>query len=152
MRYNRTHKKTVILLLISIVSMLVFSNFDLTKELQIKGVESVVYFPVPVLFPIFFIFLYINIHYIQFSYREGKSIIQKVIFGLLNMGITISIFVMGFEFWKLTQGDIDVAFFGETKDAFKITFRNIFFWTFYQTLLMTYGLSVLKIMVSRTKK
>jgi hypothetical protein len=68
------------------------------------------------------------------------------------MAITVTIFIFGFEFWKLTQGDIDVAFFGEIKDAFQITFRNVFFWTFYQTLLMVYGLSVLKILVSKTKK
>ncbi len=152
MRYKRTNKKVIILLIVSVLSMLIFSNFDLTKELHIKGAESSFYLPVPVLFPIFFIFLYVNSHYLKFSYKEGKTILQKMIFGVLNAFITITIFILGFEFWKFTQGDIDVAFFGETKDAFSLNFRNIFFWIFYQTLFMVYGLSVLKIVVSRGKK
>lgn len=152
MNYNRTNKKIIILLIVSIISMLIFANFDLTKELRVKGIEDSFYLPVPILFPLFFIFLYVNVHYLKFSYAEGKCIVQKAAFGLLNTIITVTIFTLGFEFWKLTQGDIDVAFFGESKDAFQVTFRNLYFWVFYQSLLMAYGLSVLKIIVSKTKK
>lgn len=152
MRYKRTNKKIIILLIVSIVSMLIFSNFDLTKELRIKGVEDYFYLPVPILFPLFFVFLYLNIHYLKFCYAEGKSYLQKFIFGAINVTITISIFIIGFEFWKLTLGDIDVAFFGESTSEFRVTFRNLFFWVFYQTLLMAYGLSILKILVSQPRK
>ena len=41
----------------------------------------------------------------------------KKYFGCFNIGITVLVFIVGFDFWKLTQGDIDVAFFGETKTA-----------------------------------
>lgn len=152
MKYKRTNKKIVLLLIVSIVSMLIVSNFDLTKELRIKGIEEYFYLPVPILFPLFFIFLYLNVHYLKFSYAEGKNTLQKIVFGSLNVAFTIVIFIVGFEFWKLTQGDIDVAFFGETKSEFQITFRNLFFWVFYQTLLMAYGLSILKIVVSQSPK
>lgn len=152
MIYKRTNRKIIILLIVSIVSMLIFSDFDLTKVLHLKATEDDYYFPVPILFPLFFIFLYVNIHYLKFSYADGKSIVQKILFGSVNILITVTIFVVGFEFWKLTQGDIDVAFFGETKDAFDVTFRNLYFWVFYQSLLMAYGLSILKIIVGKGKK
>lgn len=152
MRYKRSNRKIIILLVVSILSMLIFANFDLTKQLHIKGVEASLYLPVPILFPLFFIFLYTNIHYLKRSYSDGKTIGEKLFFGVANVILTGTIFWFGFEFWKETQGDIDVAFFGETKNAFEVNFRNIFFWTFYQTLLMSYGLSVLKIIVSKRKK
>lgn len=129
--------------------MLIFADFDLTKVLKLKGIETDFYLPVPILFPLFFVFLYTNIHYIKFSYAEGKTILQKAIFGILNALITITIFIIGFKFWKFTDGDVDVAFFGEIKDSFELNFRNIYFWTFYQTLMMIYALSVLKILVSK---
>tara|TARA_B100000809_G_scaffold38098_1_gene33356 strand:- start:53631 stop:54038 length:408 start_codon:yes stop_codon:yes gene_type:complete len=132
--------------------MLIFANFDLTKVLRIKGIEEALYLPVPILFPLFFFFLYVNVHYLKFSYAEGKNTLQKVVFGFINIVIVIIIFTFGFEFWKLTKGDIDIAFFGVQKDAFQVTFRNLYFWVFYQTILMAYGLSVLKIMVSQPKK
>ncbi len=152
MKYNRSNKKVIILLIVSIISMLIFANFDLTKVLRIKGIEEALYLPVPILFPLFFFFLYVNVHYLKFSYAEGKNTLQKVVFGFINIVIVIIIFTFGFEFWKLTKGDIDIAFFGVQKDAFQVTFRNLYFWVFYQTILMAYGLSVLKIMVSQPKK
>lgn len=152
MKYNRSNKKIIILLIVSIISMLIFANFDLTKELKIIGIENAFYIPVPVLFPLFFFFLYVNIHYLKFSYAEGKSYAQKAIFGTLNLAIVFTIFVFGFEFWKLTKGDVDIAFFGAQKEEFQVTFRNLYFWVFYQTLLMAYGLSILKILVSQPKK
>lgn len=151
MKYKRTNKKIIISIFVSMISMLIFSNLDLTKDLKIHGTEEIFYLPVPILFPVFFIFLYANIHYLKFSFAEGKTVFQKILFGVLNVTITITIFVIGFEFWKLTQGDIDVAFFGEQKDTFQITFRNLYFWILYQTLLMAYSLSILKIMVSKIK-
>ncbi|WP_139958939.1 hypothetical protein [Flavicella sediminum] len=152
MIYKRTNRKIIALLIVSVMSMLIISDFDLTKILQLKGVAGNYYLPVPIVFPVLFLFLYLNLHYIKFSFAEGKTIAQKIFFGLLNFAITIFIFVVGFKFWKHTSGDVDVAFFGEAKDAFELTFRNIFFWTFYQTLMMAYGLSILKIMVSRLPK
>jgi hypothetical protein len=152
MLYKRTNRKIIVLLVVSIVSMLIFANFDLTKVLKLKGIESNFYLPVPILFPLFFIFLYVNIHYIKFSYAEGKTYLQKVIYGIINVAITITIFIIGFNFWKFTDGDVDVAFFGEIKDSFELNFRNVYFWTFYQTLLMIYALSVLKILVSKLPK
>lgn len=152
MLYQASHRKIVVLLGVSILSMLVFSNFDLTKSLSFTWNENAYFLPVPVLFPVLYVFLYANLHYLKFSYAEGKNIPQKLFFGLLNAAITIAIFFTGFEFWKVTQGDVDVAFFGETKDAFELTFRNIYFWTLYQTLLLVYAVSVLKIMVSRLPK
>lgn len=152
MIYKRTNRKIIVLLVLSIVSMLIFANFDLTKVLKIKGIDSSFYLPVPILFPLFFVFLYTNIHYIKFSYAEGKTYIQKGIFGTINSIVTIGIFIIGFKFWKFTDGDVDVAFFGEIKDSFELNFRNIYFWTFYQTMLMIYALSVLKIMVSKLPK
>lgn len=152
MNLKRTPRKITILLLIAIISLLVFSNFDLTKEIQIPADTGAVYFPVTVIFPVFFVFLYANIHYLKFSFQEGKSLLEKSIFAILNSGITVLLFIGGFYFWKFTEGDIDVAFFGETKHPFELNFRNIYFWVLYQTLLMAYGLSVLKILVSKGKK
>ncbi len=152
MSFKKTPKKITILLLLAIVSLLVFSNFDLTKEIQIPKKEGAYYFPVTVLFPVFFVFLYANIHYLKFSFQEGKTVVQKAIFGFLNIGITLLVFIGGFYFWQFTKGDIDVAFFGETKHPFQLNFRNIYFWVLYQTLLMAYGLSVLKIIVSKGKR
>lgn len=132
--------------------MLIFSNFDLTKTIHIPLGNKDWLLPVPILFPLLFVFLFINIKYLKFSYAEGKTISQKIIFGMLNIIITVSIFLLGFSFWKYSQGDIDVAFFGETKKAFDLNFRNLFFWVFYQSVLMAYGLSILKIMVSKIRK
>ena len=147
-----SRKKITILILISVVSMLIFANFDLTKELHIPIGDKTWLLPVPALFPILFLFLFINIKYLKFSYAEGKNLMQKIVFGALNLGVTISFFILGFVFWKYTQGDIDVAFFGATKKAFHLNFRNLYFWVFYQSVLMAYGLSILKILVSRMKK
>lgn len=152
MLYKRTNRKIIVLLVVSIMSMLIFANFDLTKVLKIKGIETSFYLPVPILFPLLFIFLYTNIHYIKFSYGEGKTYIQKVLYGLINTIITVTIFIAGFKFWMFTDGDVDVAFFGEIKDSFELNFRNIYFWTFYQTMLMIYALSILKIVVSKLPK
>lgn len=152
MTKKRTSKKTTILIIVSIISMLIFSNFELTKEMHIPLGDQDWLLPVPALFPILFLFLYLNIAYLKFSYAEGKNLVQKIIFGVLNVGITFLIFIAGFSFWKYSQGDIDVAFFGEIKEAFDMNFRNLFFWVFYQSILMAYGLSVLKIMVSKMKK
>jgi hypothetical protein len=152
MKYNSTTKKIGFILFVSIISMLIFSNFDLTKQLNIIGIEETFYLPVPILFPLLFFFFYVNIQYLKFSYAEGKSIVEKGVFASINIMIVITIFVFGFEFWKLTKGDIDVALFGETKEGFQMTFRNLYFWVLYQTLLMGYGLSILKILVSQPKK
>jgi hypothetical protein len=152
MLYQTNHRNIVVLLILSILSMLVFANFDLTKSLCFSWNENSWSLPVPILFPVFYVFLCANIHYLKFSYAEGKNIPQKLFFGFLNSAITITIFIAGFEFWKRTQGDVDVAFFRETKNAFELTFRNIYFWTCYQTLLLVYAVSVLKIMVSRLPK
>lgn len=152
MSARRTPRKITILLIIAIVSLLVFANFDLTKEIQIPSENGAFYFPVTVAFPVFFVFLYANIHYLKFSFTGGKSLLQKGVFAILNAVITILLFISGFYFWKFTEGDIDVAFFGETKHPFQLNFRNIYFWVLYQTLLMGYGLSVLKIIVSKGKR
>jgi hypothetical protein len=137
---------------VSVLSILVLSDFDLTKRFSVVWGQNTNFITVSALIPLFFVFLYFNIQYLKFSYAEGKNLLQKLFFGVLNFFITIGVFVVGFEFWKRTQGDVDVAFFGETKDAFELTFRNIYFWTFYQTLLLVYGVSVLKIMVSKLPK
>lgn len=147
-----SRRKITILILVSIVSMLIFTNFDLTKQIHIPLGEKDWLLPVPVLFPLLFVFLYVNIKYLKFSYAEGKNMLQKIVFGATNVIITIAIFLVGFSFWKYSQGDIDVAFFGETKKAFHLNFRNLFFWVFYQSVLMAYGVSILKIMVSRLRK
>ncbi|MEI6864714.1 hypothetical protein [Flavicella sp.] len=152
MTKKRTPKKTTILIIISIISMLIFSNFDLTKEMLIPLGEKYWLLPVPALFPVFFLFLYINITYLKFSYAEGKNLAQKICFGLLNTAIFIFIFYIGFIFWKYSLGDIDVAFFGKVKKVFQLNFRNLFFWVFYQSIFMAYGVSILKIMVSKMKK
>lgn len=152
MTKKRTSKKITILIIVSVISLLIFSDFDISKDLHIPTNNGDWLLPVPVLFPLFFLFLYGNIYYLKFSYAEGKTIVQKIIFGLINIFITASIFMLGFSFWKFSQGDIDVFFSGATKKAFHLNFRNIFFWVFYQSLLMTYGLSILKILVSRVKK
>jgi hypothetical protein len=137
---------------VSVLSILVLSDFDLTKRFSVVWGQNTNFITVSALIPLFFVFLYFNIQYLKFSYAEGKNLLQKLCFGVLNFFITIGVFVVGFEFWKRTQGDVDVAFFDETKDAFELTFRNIYFWTFYQTLLLVYGVSVLKIMVSKLPK
>lgn len=147
-----SRKKITILIIVSVLSMLIFSNFDLTKELHIPLGDKNWMIPVSVLFPILFVFLYVNAKYLKFSYAEGKTLIQKIIFGVLNFMITISVFLAGFTFWKFSHGDIDVAFFGETKDSFDLNFRNLFFWVVYQSILMAYGISILKILVSKMKK
>ncbi|WP_152286960.1 hypothetical protein [Flavicella marina] len=152
MKEKRTPKKMAILIIVSIVLLLIFTNFDLTKELLIKGENSNYLIPVTILFPILFVFLYANILYLKFSFKEGKTLIQKIIYGLINVSITAMIFGVGFQFWKYSQGDIDVAFNGEVKKAFELNFRNLFFWVFYQSILMAYGLSILKIGVSKMKK
>lgn len=147
-----SRKKITILIIVSVVSMLIFANFDLTKELHIPIGEKDWFVPVSVLFPVLFLFLFVNIKYLNFSYAEGKTLIQKIVFAVLNMVISISIFLAGFTFWKYSHGDIDVAFFGASKTEFDLNFRNLFFWVFYQSILMTYGVSILKILVSRIKK
>lgn len=152
MFYKTNHRKILILLIVSVLSILVLSDFDLTKRLSVVWGQNTHFISVSALIPLFFVFLYFNIQYLKFSYAEGKNVLQKLCFGALNFLITIGVFVLGFEFWKRTQGDVDVAFFGKTKDAFELTFRNIYFWTFYQTLLLVYGVSVLKIMVSKLPK
>jgi hypothetical protein len=152
MTEKRTSKKITILIIVSIMSMLIFSNFDLTKEIHIPIDEKAWLLPVPVLFPLLFLFLYGNIEYLKFSYAEGKNLSKKIFFGLLNFGLFILIFSAGFSFWKYSLGDIDVFFIGESKSEFQLNFRNLFFWVFYQTILMAYGLSILKILVSRMKK
>ena len=152
MFYKTNQRKIVLLLIVSVLSILVLSDFDLTKRFSVVWGQNTNFITVSALIPLFFVFLYFNIQYLKFSYAEGKNLLQKLCFGVLNFFITIGVFVVGFEFWKRTQGDVDVAFFGETKDAFELTFRNIYFWTFYQTLLLVYGVSVLKIMVSKLPK
>jgi hypothetical protein len=152
MFYKTNQRKILILLIVSVLSILVLSDFDLTKRLSVEWGQNTYFITVSAFIPLFFIFLYFNTQYLKFSYAEGKNVLQKLCFGVLNFLITIGVFVLGFEFWKRTQGDVDVAFFSETKDAFELTFRNIYFWTFYQTLLLVYGVSVLKIMVSRLPK
>jgi len=152
MTKKRTSKKTTILIIVSVISMLIFSNFDLTKEIHIPIGEKVWLLPVPVLFPLLFLFLYVNIEYLKFSYAEGKTLTEKIMYSMLNFCFFLFIFITGFTFWKYSLGDIDVFFKGEFKSEFQLNFRNLFFWVFYQTLLMVYGLSVLKILVSRMKK
>lgn len=147
-----TGKNITILILVCVVSMLIFSNFDLTKELHITIGEELWLFPVPVLFPLLFMFLLFNISYLKFSFAEGKTLFQKLLFGTLNIIITSFIFILGFTFWKYSQGDIDVAFFGGVKKAFHLNLRNLYFWVFYQSLLMVYGFSVLKIIVSKMNR
>jgi hypothetical protein len=132
--------------------MLIFSNFDLTKEINVPLGKKDWLLPVPVLFPLLFLFLYGNIEYLKFSYAEGKTLIEKIFYGLLNFGVCLLIFMTGFAFWKYSQGDIDMLFTGESKNAFQLNFRNLFFWVLYQSILMAYGLSILKILVSRMKK
>jgi hypothetical protein len=152
MTKKRTSKKTTILIIVTVISILIFSNFDLTKEIHVPIGQNVWLLPVPVLFPLLFLFLYVNIEYLKFSYAEGKTLIEKIIFGMLNFGFFLIIFMTGFTFWKYSLGDIDVFFKGNLKSEFQLNFRNLFFWVFYQTLLMVYGLSVLKILVSKMKK
>ena len=152
MLYKTKRLRVHILLSVSVLSVLILSDFDVTKSLAIFWNQNPYSMKAFLVIPFFFIFLYVNVQYLKFSYAEGKNILQKLVFATLNSSITIGVFVLGFEFWKRTQGDVDVAFFGASKEGFELTFRNIYFWTCYQTLLLVYGVSVLKIMVSRLPK
>ena len=134
------------------VSMLVFANFDLTKQIYIPVGANSWLLPVPVLFPLLFLFLFLNVTYLKFSYAEGKTYVEKVLFAIVNSALTILIFILGFTFWKYSKGDVDIAFFGQVKKEFHLNFRNLYFWVFYQSIFMAYGLSILKIIVSRVKK
>jgi hypothetical protein len=152
LRIKKGNQKNILLFIGTLVFLLVICEFDLGKELVVKLGNETLYLPIPVLFPILFVFSYANILYLRFCFSEGWTLLQKLVLGLLNSGFVLLIFKGGFELWKTTQGDIDAVFFAANKVAFQLTFRSVAFWVMYQTLLMVYGLSVLKIIVSPRKK
>lgn len=152
LRIKKGNQKNILLFFSTLIFLLVICDFDLEKRLVVNFASRKLYLPIPVLFPILFVFSYANFLYLRFCFSEGWSLLQKLMLGLVNTGFVLLIFTGGFELWKSTQGDIDAVFFEANKVAFQLTFRSVAFWVMYQTLLMAYGLSVLKIIVSPRKK
>lgn len=151
MKKTIDYKKTLGSLLLAIALIAIFSNFDLTKEFQMIVKNKRVHFPAYGLILPMFLIARLNFFYIGFSYAEGKSIFQKIVFGTLNTFLTGTLFMGGFHFWKYSNGSVDVLF-GLTKRGFDLNFRNLLFWVLFQSLLLAYGLSILKIVVSKIKK
>jgi len=152
MTKKRISKKTVILWIASLLSILILSNFSLTKEIYIAYAATGFLVPSFILLPLLYLFFYGNIAYLQFSYAEGKTLVEKILYAILNTGIFMLIFKAGFEFYSYSHGNMDIIFKGESKNVFQLNFRNLFFWVIYQSIWLAYGFSVLKILVSRTKK
>lgn len=144
--------KIVVLAVFSVFLVLLFSNFNPLLFVEIPWNTSFLSFPILGFLPLFFGFIYANIYYVPFSYADGKKTIQKILVASLNGLITFLLFVGGFQFWKLTGGNTDVFFLNASEKSFQFTFRNLLFWIIYQSLMMIYFFSILKILVSQPKK
>ena len=145
-------REWIIMVLFSLLLALIFIDFQLLAFTGFQIGEHTVKVPVLLLFPLLFVFSVLQLPYIKFVYAEGKSIAQKIIFFLLNAYLTYLIFTGGFWIWKFCNGNIKTLFFGGVKYDFVLNTGNILFWVLYQTILIVYAFSLLKILVSRAKK
>jgi len=157
---NQTHmianlhskKEWLFIVLFSLLLGLVFIDFQPLAFMRFQIGGHAVQVPALLLFPLIFVFSALQLPYIKFVYAEGKSIAQKILFFLLNAYLTYLIFTGGFWVWKCCNGNIKTLFFGGVKYDFMINTGNVLFWVLYQTILIVYAFSLLKILISRTKK
>lgn len=145
-------KEWLFLVLFSFLLALIFIDFQPLDFMRFQIGSHAVQVPAIILFPLLFFFSALQLPYIKFVYADGKSIAQKIIFFLINTYLTYLIFTGGFWVWKCCNGNITTLFFGGVKYDFVINTGNVLFWVLYQTILIVYAFSLLKILVSRTKK
>ncbi|MGB2128826.1 MAG: hypothetical protein ACPHXR_05045 [Flavicella sp.] len=145
-------KEWAVALILSLFLTLFFIDFQPLVYMTIANENQVLQLPALFLFPLLLIFMLVQLSYVKWVYADGNSIAQKSLFFSLNVYLIYLLFNGGFWLWKNCNGNIDTLLFGKVSEAFQLNVKNVLFWVLYQTLFLVYGFSLLKILVSPSKK
>lgn len=72
----------------------------------------------------------------------------KVLLMLVNVVLIFLLLKTGFQIWKVNQGNILMA----EIQAFKISFKNVWFWVLFQSYILLLFFSAFKLLVTIDQK
>ena len=133
-------KNSIIAAVLSLATLLFISDFDFFNSL----------FWMPNLLWVLplYVFFRLSVWYFKTVFSVQASVPIKLSIVAINIFLVFFLFKLGFNIWKVNQGNILL----EEIKPFQMTLKNIWFWILFQSYLILLFFSAFKLLITIDQK